>query len=291
MEGIMTATQQLVLFWVFVAFFMIIGIIAILAIVGVIKTDKKFRNWAVGGFAAAIVGVVILWAKTQSPQIPLDFYVNLEPPANVKADTFELESGTYEYDEQSRSGKSIKHSGSVELTAGQNMGWWTAKIPCYGMTKSFRITFNDKNGNRWKVLPFYPNYHNQVLIPIASPLNKTATFLPNLSLTRSAFAIENKTKIRFNNYARPISTTQGRNYYNWRVFVDEPIRVLTQISEVQYLLHPTFPNPLQVRSNPDDQFALENSGWGQFTIQITIRYKDHSTETTSYYLDLTKRWP
>ena len=101
----MTATQHLVLFWVFIVFFMVIGIIAILAIVGVIKTDKKFRNWAVGGFAAAVVGVVIIWAKTQSPQLPLDLYVNLEPPANVKAATFELESGTYEYDEQSSSGK------------------------------------------------------------------------------------------------------------------------------------------------------------------------------------------
>lgn len=291
MEGIMTATQHLVLFWVFVAFFMIIGIIAILAIVGVIKTDKKFRNWAVGGFAAAIVGVVIIWAKTQSPPLPLELFVNLEPPANVKADTFELKSGTYEYDELSGSGKSIKRSGSVELTAGQALGWWTAKIPCMGMTKPFRMILIDKDGKPWTVRPFYPNFHNQTLIAAVPSPNQTATSPPSLGLTRSAFAIENKTKIRFNNYARPISTIQGRHYYDWQVFVDEPIQVLAQIAEVQYLLHPTFPNPLQVRSNPNDKFAVNGSGWGQFPIQITIRFKDHLTETTSYYLNLTKKWP
>lgn len=287
----MTATQHLVLFWVFVAFFMIIGIIAILAIVGVIKTDKRFRSWAVGGFAAAIVGVVIIWAKTQPTQIPADLFINLGPPLNVEAETFELVSGNYEYDEQSSSGGSITRSGPVELTAGQNIGWWTAKIPCNGMTKPFKMTLKDKNGKLWTVRPFYPNYHNQQLIAAVSSQNQAATSLPVLSLTRDAFAMEKNIKIRFNNYARPASTLQGRTYYSWRVFVNEPTHVLARILEVQYLLHPTFPNPFQVRINPNDKFAVDGSGWGQFMIQITIRFKDNSMETTSYYLDLTKGWP
>lgn len=287
----MTATQHLVIFWVIVAFFMAIGIVAILAIVGVIKTDTKFRNWAVGGFAAAVVGVVILWARTGSPPLPLDLFVNLEPPVEVKAGTFTLVSGTYEFEEQTGSGKNITHSGSVELTAGQNMGWWTAKIPCTALSKPFKITVKDKDGKLWSVLPFYPNYHRQPLIPAHPATKQVAASGPAFSLIKTAFAGERQTKIRINNYARALSTIQGRNYYNWRVFVDEPVQVLNRIAEVQYLLHPTFPNPLQVRTNPNDRFALENSGWKQFTIQITIRFKDHSIETTSYYLDLTKRWP
>ncbi len=287
----MTATQHLVLFWVFVAFFMIIGLIAILAIVGVIKTDKRFRNWAVGGFAAAVVGVVIIWAKTQPPQTPVDLFINLEPPASVKAEAFELVSGNYEYDEPSSSGEPIKRSGSVELTAGQHIGWWTAKLPCSGITRPFRMTLRDKEGKLWTVRPFYPNYHSQQLIATVPSQNQPAAFLPALSLTQDAFAMEKNARLRFNNYARPVSTVQGRTYYNWRVFVDEPIHVLARISEVQYLLHPTFPNPFQVRTNPNDKFAMDGSGWGQFTIQITIRFKDNSMETTSHYLDLTKRWP
>jgi|GEM_PF-2333492 len=287
----MTATQQDVLFIVFVAFFMIIGIIAILAIVGVIKTDKRFRNWAVGGFAAAIVGVVIIWAKTQPPQAPVDLFINLEPPAAVKAESFELVSGNYEYDEQSSSGESSKRSGSVELTAGQHIGWWTVKLPCSGMTRPFRMTLKDKEGKSWTVRPFYPNYHNQQLIATATPQGQPAASLPLLNLTREAFATEKNIGIRFNNYARVSAVSQGRTYYNWRVFVDEPAHVLARIAEVQYLLHPTFPNPFQVRTSPNDKFALDGSGWGQFMIQITVRFRDNTMERTGYSLDLTKRWP
>lgn len=282
----MTPAQHLFLFWVFVGFFLVIGIIALLAIVGVIKTDKRFRNWAVGGFAAAVTGVVIMWAKAESP---LDIFVNLQPPAGMGADTFELVSGTYEYYEQSNPGKSDTRSGSIELTAGQLPGWWTAKIPYSGTSNAVTLTLKDKNGKPWRVLPFYPNYNRQQLIATDTPQNHAATSLPTLRLTSSAFAAESK--IRFNNYAKATSTLQGRTYYNWRVFVDEPNEVLARIAEVQYLLHPTFPNPLQVRTNPNDKFAVDGTGWGQFLIQITIKYKDHSTETTSYYLDFTKGWP
>lgn len=287
----MTATQHLVLFWVFVAFFMIIAIVAILAIVGVIKTDRRFRNWAVGGFAAAIVGVVIIWAKTQPAQTPVDLFINLEPPAGAKAESFELVSGKYEYDEQSSSGESVKRSGSVELTAGQHIGWWTAKLPCSGITRPFRMMLKDKDGRLWTVRPFYPNYHNQQLVETAPSPSQPAASLSVLGLTKEAFAMEKQAGLRFNNYAKPASTVQGRTYYNWRVFVDEPAHVLARIAEVQYLLHPTFPNPFQVRTNPNDRFALGSSGWGQFMIQITIRFKDNTLERTGYYLDLTKSWP
>lgn len=283
----MTAeTQHLILFSVFVGFFLVIGVIALLAIVGVIKTDKRFRNWAVGGFAAAVTGVVIIWAKAQ---LPLDIFVNLGPPAGVAAETFELVSGTYEYSEQSNSDKSNTPSGSIELTAGQQVGWWTAKFPYKGMTKAVRLTLKDKNGNLWGVRPFYPNYNLKLLFAIDTPQKRTATSLTTLGLASRAFAAESK--IKFNNYAKATHTLQGRTYYRWRVFVDEPNQVLTRIAEVQYLLHPTFPEPLQVQTNPNDKFAVEASGWGEFLIQITIKYNDQSTERATYYLDLTKGWP
>jgi len=88
---------------------------------------------------------------------------------------------------------------------------------------------------------------------------------------------------------------RGSNeYYQWRVFVDEPIQVLAQIKEVEYLLHPTFPQPSQVRSNPEDRFALESAGWGEFQILITIKYKDGREERGKYQLVLDpqgKPWP
>jgi len=280
-------TQHLILFWVFVGFFVLIGLVALLAIVGIIKTEPKFRNWAVAGFAAGVVGVVVVWAKTEWS---LDFFVNLEPPAHVVPETFELASGTYEYYDQSSTDKSRAHVGSIELTAGQQVGWWTAKFPYQGASAAVRLTLKDTNGNWWAVRPFYPNYNRQALGP-TDPAQRTGTYGPAEIPIPISSAYAADSEIKFNNYAKRGRQFQGRTYYDWRVFVDEPAPVLNEIAEVQYLLHPTFPNPLQVRTDPKEKFAVETSGWGEFTIQITIRYKNGSTQLASYHVDFNKAWP
>ncbi len=282
----LTETQHLILFWVFVGFFLVIGVIALLAIVGVIKTDKQFLKWAVGGFVTGIAGVVFIWAKYQ---LPLDFFVNLKPPEGIEAETFVLTSGNYEYWDPSNSDNSTPPSGSVELTVGQKIGWWTAKFPYKGMTKSVKLKLKDNKGRWWAVRPFYPNYNRKGLIKTQAPQKDASTTLPTPILANKAFAAEQE--IRFNNYAKKTRTLYGKTYYKWRVFVDEPDQVLNTIAEVQYLLDPTFPEPLQVRTNPNDKFAVEATGWGQFLIQISIKYTDQSTVRTDYYLDFTKGWP
>jgi transcription initiation factor IIF auxiliary subunit len=67
--------------------------------------------------------------------------------------------------------------------------------------------------------------------------------------------------------------------------------VLQKIAQVQYLLHPTFPDPLQVRTDPHTNFAVEAFGWGPFNMLITVRYKNGNEEKISYYVDLSKKWP
>lgn len=287
-EGpMLSQSQQIILFWVFVGFFVVIGVIALLAIVGVIKTNKQFLKWAVTGFVTGVAGVVFVWAKFQSP---LDIYINLKPPEEEGVETFELVSGNYEYtDEQSSPNKYTPQSGTVMLTAGQQIGWWTAKFPYKGTDKAVKLTLKDNRGKLWKVRPFYPNYQNQTLFSYQPVAIDAATTSSIPFLMAEAFAAEEK--IKFNNFAKIDQIFSDRRYYKWRVFVDEPDQVLNKISEVQYLLHPTFPEPLQVRTNPDDKFAVEASGWGEFNIQITVKYKDKSTVEKSYHLDFNKKWP
>ena len=67
--------------------------------------------------------------------------------------------------------------------------------------------------------------------------------------------------------------------------------MLTAIAEVHYELHPSFNDPLQVRTDPAEQFALERGGWGEFRLPVTIRFKDRRVVRTSYQLDLRKPWP
>jgi hypothetical protein len=279
----LTDSLHLVLFWVFIGFFVVIGVIALMAIAGVIKVDKEFRKWAIGGFVTGVAGVVFVWGKSQEP---LDFFVNLKSPDGINAETFELVSGKYEYSDASASADSTQPSGSVELAVGQEIGSWTAKFPQKGANKAVKLTLTDNDGNLWAVRPFYPNHIHQPLMP-TQKIGLTNP-LPSI-LVKSAFAVESK--IHFNNYAKVERTLNNRTYYKWRVFVDEPVAVLNKIAEVQYLLHPTFPEPLQVRTSPEDKFAVEATGWGGFYIQITIQYKDRSIVKTNYHLDLSKGWP
>jgi hypothetical protein len=55
--------KQLVLFWVFLGFFLIIGVISLLSIIGVLKIEDRFRKWAITGFIVPVVGVIIAMAK------------------------------------------------------------------------------------------------------------------------------------------------------------------------------------------------------------------------------------
>jgi transcription initiation factor IIF auxiliary subunit len=97
--------------------------------------------------------------------------------------------------------------------------------------------------------------------------------------------------LKFDNYAAEVQGRAGRPYYKWRLFIDEPPDVLDGIKSVEYILHPTFPEPVQVRTDPRDSFALETSGWGSFLAAIRVYFKDGSKEDTSYWVDLRKPWP
>lgn len=97
--------------------------------------------------------------------------------------------------------------------------------------------------------------------------------------------------VRFNNYTKFIDKRGARPYYKWKVFVDEPESILVQIERVEYTLHPTFPEPHQVRGDPADKFALETSGWGEFTMLVEVKFHDGRVETIPYWLDFHKGWP
>ena len=97
--------------------------------------------------------------------------------------------------------------------------------------------------------------------------------------------------ITINNYARKVGQRGDYDWYRWKVFVDEGENKLNEIREVEYLLHPTFPNPKRVIKNSESAFALESAGWGSFNMLVTVRYKDGRVEMTRYFLDLNKPWP
>ena len=102
--------------------------------------------------------------------------------------------------------------------------------------------------------------------------------------------------VRFDNYAKFMETRESEkygkyNWYRWMVFVDEDDQTLEKIEYVQYLLHPTFRDPKRTVYDRKSKFALVSYGWGEFTIFITVRFKDGTEDETTYFLNLRKRWP
>jgi len=97
--------------------------------------------------------------------------------------------------------------------------------------------------------------------------------------------------IKLDNYAKKTRKRKGLERFKWKVFVDEDKETLEKIDYVEYLLHPTFPNPRRIVSNRESRFALRSSGWGQFTVRARVHFKDGTIEAAQHFLDLSKRWP
>jgi len=84
----------------------------------------------------------------------------------------------------------------------------------------------------------------------------------------------------------------NRKWYAWCVFADEPPQVISQIQSVEYVLHPTFPDPLRTKVDKRNLFALFSAGWGGFLIRITVFFENGSVLRTQHDLKLVESgWP
>lgn len=98
-------------------------------------------------------------------------------------------------------------------------------------------------------------------------------------------------EIKFNNYAKLVGKRGDYEWFDWKIFVDVPKEVLKKIKYVEYELHKTFPDPVRRMKNPRNRFAIETSGWGEFSIPIKVFFKDGKESEFKYHLDLSKKWP
>jgi hypothetical protein len=97
---------------------------------------------------------------------------------------------------------------------------------------------------------------------------------------------------RIGNYSKLRPGSGGRDYYAWCVFLDEKEEHLSLVREVEYTLHPTFPNPIRAQHNVDECFALLSGGWGEFAIGIRIFLRNGRIEKAKHDLSLSENsWP
>jgi transcription initiation factor IIF auxiliary subunit len=74
--------------------------------------------------------------------------------------------------------------------------------------------------------------------------------------------------------------------WHWGVWIEGPDSELDEIEAVEYTLHETFPEPVQLVSNRAAKFRLENWGWGEFEINAHAFAKDGSAHHLKHWLEL-----
>lgn len=81
------------------------------------------------------------------------------------------------------------------------------------------------------------------------------------------------------------ATPRGEGWWDWSVWIDGPPEELDRVEKVVYRLHPTFPDPVKVVQDRSTAYRLDSSGWGEFTIQADIHYRD-TRESRRLFHDL-----
>jgi len=87
-----------------------------------------------------------------------------------------------------------------------------------------------------------------------------------------------------------VSSYAGNKRWDWTVFITAPADVLDRVRCVEYKLHPTFPEPVQVICDrgydSSRAFPLTRNGWGEFEIAVTVTFTDRKPQTARHWLSL-----
>ena len=80
---------------------------------------------------------------------------------------------------------------------------------------------------------------------------------------------------------------QGKDQWSWEAFVDDAgSGELKNVEYVEYVLHPTFPNPIRKIDNPENGYLLKTAGWGEFELAAFVHYKDGSKKKLTHEVEL-----
>jgi transcription initiation factor IIF auxiliary subunit len=96
------------------------------------------------------------------------------------------------------------------------------------------------------------------------------------------------TKLIFNNYSRYVRTTRDHDIFAFCVFLEGSVDLMNSIRMIEYVLHPTFSNPVREITDRPYCFALQSEAWGTFNIEISVSFVDGRVELTDYMLKLKK---
>lgn len=79
----------------------------------------------------------------------------------------------------------------------------------------------------------------------------------------------------------------GNKRWDWEIFLeDDGSGEIDNIASVEYILHPTFPDPRRIVSNRKSKFKLKSNGWGVFWIKAFANTRSGEKIKLKHYLEL-----
>jgi TIR domain/YEATS family len=78
----------------------------------------------------------------------------------------------------------------------------------------------------------------------------------------------------------------GDGLWRWSVWLDGPDAELDGVESVEWVLHPTFPNPIVLVRQRQTRFRLDSSGWGAFEINAHVQTKAGTHQHLKHWLRL-----
>ncbi len=79
---------------------------------------------------------------------------------------------------------------------------------------------------------------------------------------------------------------EGDDWWKWAVWIQGEGEALDRIDFVEWVLHPTFPNPIRKKRDRASKFRLETGGWGGFQILARVQLRDGRQIKLGHYLSL-----
>ncbi|MBL7161086.1 MAG: hypothetical protein ISS57_00660 [Anaerolineales bacterium] len=80
-------------------------------------------------------------------------------------------------------------------------------------------------------------------------------------------------------------TPSSEGWWDWAVWLEGPEDDLEEVAYVEYVLHPTFPNPVQKVTDRDSGFRLGARGWGEFNIKVRVHFADDDDDDDVLVMD------
>jgi transcription initiation factor IIF auxiliary subunit len=78
----------------------------------------------------------------------------------------------------------------------------------------------------------------------------------------------------------------GDEWWKWGAFIDGSDQDLDAVESVEYVLHPSFANPIRKVSDRLTKFRMETAGWGTFVLRARAFLKDGSVVKLQHEIHL-----